>query len=219
VPLASDSLLDLLLRLPRPQQLDRLEQDARLQTLGLCERLLGFCDEVGPYQSAQVEAAADLALVVAARLPAALAGSRAVADIRTLAGALLSETRFRLFDPEGAGAALVKAKRAARSGTGRPEVRAAVAMSEALLLRGKGLYRPCLARLHRAAKLYRRARATEKLGVALVRTGVLLERLGEVRGARRALAEGVPLLQRREAYGPLIRLGALAIVRLTCGGR
>jgi hypothetical protein len=89
-------------------------------------------------------------------------------------------------------------------------------MVRALLLRGRQQPNLAAESFGRAANLFHRANEPALEGVALLRRGLVLVRLGEVRQAKKALESGLRLVE-ADRYQTLFRNAAEAFARIVAG--
>lgn len=217
LPAEVRSQLRALLARPFEEALYELERDRRLHSIGVWAWLMDRCQEVGPYQPPSVLPAARLALAVARLIPqSTVPDPREVADGQALAGAALAEALLRTRDSHRAEQAMAEAEQAMVLGSHDPRVEGPAVMVRGLLLRSRG--QPTLAAesFGRAAHLFRLAGEPTLEGVALLRQGLVLARLGETRRAKKALENGLRLVQDAR-YQTLFRNGAEAFARIVAG--
>lgn len=202
---AAPGLLDELLRQPRALRLARVCSDERFRSLALCELLLArsrhAADHVDAAEPALALELAELALAVAERLDARLAGATLVVGTQARAWARLGETRRQAADLEGAERALATAELLLEKGDGDPLEEAELLELWARLRDDQRQRAEAARLLDEAAALYRAAGERHPLGRALLRKGVILARAGQGEEAAAALREGLGLVERHCGQG------------------
>jgi hypothetical protein len=146
-----------LLALPAEQQMERLSQDPRLHTWGICEVLLDKSLAASDTESAESGRLAALVLTASARLDEALHCAPVVQDLEARAWACLGESRLRFGDVLGAEAALQEAAACLGHGTGDLLVEARLLEFEAAVRRLQGRTSEAAALLKQAESRYHEA--------------------------------------------------------------
>lgn len=217
LPLELESQLRALLARPFDEALYELGRDRRLHSIGVWAWLMDRCRELGPYQPRSVLPAARLALAIARLIPhSTVPDPREVADGQALAATALAEALLRTRDTHRAEQALAEAEQALVLGSHAPQVEGPAVMVRGLLLRSRRQPSQAAESFGRAAHLFRLAGEPTLEGVALLRQGIVLARLGETRRARKALENGLRLVQ-DSRYQTLFRNGAEAFARIVAG--
>jgi tetratricopeptide (TPR) repeat protein len=202
---AAPGLLEELLRQPRPLRLARVCSDERFRSLALCELLLArsrhASDAADIADAALALELAELALAVAERLDARLAGATLVVGTQARVWARLGETRRQAADLEGAERALATAELLLEKGEGDPLDEAELLELWARLRDDQRQRAEAARLLDEAAALYRAAGERHPLGRALLRKGVILARAGQGEEAAVALREGLSLVERHCPQG------------------
>jgi hypothetical protein len=150
------ALCSRLLALPPEQQDERLRQDSRLHTWGVCEVLLERSLAVEGDTAESVRLAA-LALTASAHLDEALHCAPVVQDLEARAWALVGESKLRAGDLPGAEEALHEAAQRLGHGTGDLLVEARLLEFEAAVRRHQGRTSEAAALLKQAESRYREA--------------------------------------------------------------
>jgi hypothetical protein len=163
-----------LLALAPERREDRLRQDSRLQTWGLCELLLKKSLEDMAADPAGAASLADLALAGADRLDPGEHPAAVVADLKARAWAAAGEARRCQGDLAGAEVALRAAAGCLAQGTGDLLVEARLLEFEAALRRQQGRGGEAAALLKLAAARYRESGETLLLERVLAARGEVL---------------------------------------------
>ncbi|HEV7503656.1 MAG TPA: hypothetical protein VGS07_01965 [Thermoanaerobaculia bacterium] len=150
-----------LLALPPETALERIRQEPRFQSWGLCELLLAKAE------SEAAEHFASLALAGAERLDPSRHAAAVVEDLKARAWAAAGEARRRGGDLAGAEEALRAAASCLSHGTGDLLVEARLLEFEATVRRVQKRYKEAAAVLKLAAARYRETGETERLERAL----------------------------------------------------
>ncbi|HEX4496602.1 MAG TPA: hypothetical protein VIE43_13100 [Thermoanaerobaculia bacterium] len=173
-----------LLALAPERREDRLRQDSRLHTWGLCELLLKKSLEVTAADPAGAAGLADLALAGADRLDPGEHPAAVVADLKARAWAAAGEARRCQGDLGGAEVALRAAAGCLAQGTGDLLVEARLLEFEAALRRQQGRGGEAAALLKLAAARYRESGETLLLERVLAARGEVLREGSSLQASR-----------------------------------
>jgi hypothetical protein len=169
-----------LLALPAEMALERVRQEARFQTWGLCELLLTKSAEPAAADG-EVARLATLALAGAERLDPSRHAAAVVADLKARAWAAVGEARRLAADLTGAEEALRAAAVCLSHGTGDLLVEARLLEFEAAVRRGQGRQGEAAALLKLAAARYRETGEAERLQRVLAeREDILRAPMGSI---------------------------------------
>ncbi|HEV7784535.1 MAG TPA: hypothetical protein VGQ28_04305 [Thermoanaerobaculia bacterium] len=169
-----------LLALPPEAALERIRQEPRFQTWGLCELLLAKSEELAAADSEAADLGgaahfAALALAGAERLDPARHAAPVVEDLKARAWAAAGEARRRGGDLAAAEEALRAAAACLSHGTGDLLVEARLLEFEAAVRRVQRRYKEAAAVLKLAAARYRETGETERLERALAEREDILQ--------------------------------------------
>jgi len=177
-----------LLELPPEAAGERLRQEARFHTWGVCELLLAMSAE--PAMAAGPEGAAHLAalaLAGAERLDPVRHAAPVVADLKARTWAALGEARRQAADLPGAEEALRAGASCLAHGTGDLLVEARLLEFEAAVRRGQGRDGEAAALLKLAAARYRETGESQRLERVLAEREDILRRDGPAPSPRSPL--------------------------------
>lgn len=172
---AAPALVEELLALPPTERAERLRQDVRLHTWGVCERLLAKSLEAAQEPAAAAAGAlATLALAGAERLDPERHPTAVVSDLKARIWAAAGEARRQQQDLAGAEEALRAAAGCLAQGTGDLLVEARLLEFEAAVRRTQGRSGEAAALLKQAAARFRQAGETQHLERVLAEREQLL---------------------------------------------
>lgn len=148
-----------------------VENDTRLHTFGLYERLLEAARWVGRSEPTEAVDIVRLAVLVAERLDPAVIGEARKADLLAGAWAALGNAKRIASDFEGARRALNEAWRVFEGGTGDPLEEAHLVSFEASYMKDIGEFEMAESSLEGALRLYQKARDPHGQGRILFQMG------------------------------------------------
>jgi tetratricopeptide (TPR) repeat protein len=184
-----------LLELPASQRLRRIEEEHRLQTWAVAERLIEICRSRGLEDPDEASHIGELAVQVSRRLDARTYGEGRVQDLLARAWSCLGNARRLQSDLSGAARAFRSAEIHLSHGSGDPSEEALMLELKACLLRSERRFDEALALFDEAVELYRLLTEPHLTGRALIQRGITLGLTDRVQEGIAALSEGLALIE------------------------